>query len=111
MTNHVHLLVTPFQTGQVGSMMQALGRRFVRYVNDRYHRTGTLWEGRYKACPVDSDHYLLRCYRDIELNPVRAGLAATPDLYRWSSYHANALGEHAPLITAHPAYLALDPQP
>lgn len=110
MTNHVHLLVTPSQTGQVGSMMQALGRRFVRYVNDRYHRTGTLWEGRYKACLVDSDHYLLRCYRYIELNPVRAGLVPTPSLYRWSSYHANALGEHAPLITAHSAYLALDPQ-
>jgi REP element-mobilizing transposase RayT len=46
MTNHVHLLVTPMAAGQIGKMMQALGRRYVRYVNDRYHRTGTSWEGR-----------------------------------------------------------------
>lgn len=47
MTNHVHLLMTPSQAGQVARVMQALGRRYDRYVNDRYHRTGTLWEGRY----------------------------------------------------------------
>ncbi|MFZ5656494.1 MAG: transposase [Pseudomonadota bacterium] len=48
MTNHEHLLVTPSAPGQVGHVMHALGRRYVRYVNDRYRRTGTLWEGRYK---------------------------------------------------------------
>lgn len=107
MTNHVHLLVTPSESGQVGAMMQALGRRYVRYVNDRYHRTGTLWEGRYKACPVDSEDYVLRCYRYIELNPVRAAMVATPAEHRWSSHAANALGVHDPLLTPHPAYLAL----
>lgn len=107
MTNHVHLLLTPSETGRVGAMMQALGRRYVRYVNDRYHRTGTLWEGRYKACPVDSDSYLLRCYRYIELNPVRAAMVAAPGDYRWSSNAANALGSFDPLLTPHPAYLAL----
>lgn len=71
-TNHVHLLLTPSGSGPVSAVMQALGRRYARYVNDRYHRTGTLWEGRYKACPVDSETYLLRCDRYIELNPVRA---------------------------------------
>ncbi|WP_332484478.1 transposase [Lysobacter capsici] len=54
MTNHVHLLLTPSQAGQVIAIMQALGRRYVHYVNDRCYRAGTLWEGRYKACPVDS---------------------------------------------------------
>ncbi len=44
MTNHVHLLMTPTGSGQIARLMQALGRRYVRYVNDRYHRTGTLWE-------------------------------------------------------------------
>lgn len=72
MTNHVHLLITPSAQGQVTRVMQSLGRRYVRYVNDRYRRTGTLWEGRYKACLVDSESYLLRCYRYIELNPLRA---------------------------------------
>ncbi len=76
MTNHVHLLLTPARTGCVSTMMQSLGRRYVRYINDRYRRTGTLWEGRFKACPVQSDDHLLRCYRYIELNPVRAGMVS-----------------------------------
>jgi len=107
MTNHVHLLVTPADTGQVGHMMQALGRRYVRYINDRYRRTGTLWEGRYKACPVESDDHLLRCYRYIELNPVRAAMVETAANYRWSSHPANALGQSDPLLSPHSRYLAL----
>jgi putative transposase len=78
MTNHVHLLMTPTGCGQVALIMQALGRRNVRYINDRYHRTGTLWEGRYKSSPVDRDTYLLHCYRYIELNPVRAHMCSDP---------------------------------
>jgi putative transposase len=107
MTNHVHLLLTPTQVGQVGRLMQSLGRRYVRYVNDRYRRTGSLWEGRYKACPVDSESYLLRCHRYIELNPVRAQLAARPGDYRWSSHACNAFGQPDRLVTPHPAYIAL----
>jgi putative transposase len=61
MTNHVHLLVTPGAPGAVGRMMQDLGRRYVRHVNDRYGRTGSLWEGRFKACLVESERYLLAC--------------------------------------------------
>ena len=79
MTNHVHLLMTPGATGSIGRTMQALGRRYVRYVNDRHGRTGTLWEGRYKACLVGTDQYLLRCYRYIEFNPVRAAMVARPE--------------------------------
>lgn len=107
MTNHVHLLVTPEATGQVARLMQSLGRRYVRYVNDRYRRSGTLWEGRYKACLVDSESYLLECYRYIELNPVRAAMVATPEAYRWSSYHANALGRSDPLVRPHSVYQTL----
>ena len=88
-------------------MMQALGRRYVRYINDRYRRTGTLWEGRFKACPVANDNHLLRCYRHIELNPVRAAMVATPADYRWSSHAANAQGQPDPLLTPHSRYLAL----
>lgn len=107
MTNHVHLLVTPEAPGQISRMMQSLGRRYVRYVNDRYRRTGTLWEGRYKASLVDSTSYLLCCYRYIELNPVRAGMVAEPGDYRWSSYRANTLGVRDPVIRAHANYIAL----
>lgn len=107
MTNHVHLLLTPQETGSVARLMQSLGRRYVRYINDRYHRTGTLWEGRYKACPVDGDVYLLRCYRYIELNPVRAAMVPDPADYPWSSYHANATGAYDPLVRTHPFYRRL----
>lgn len=87
MTNHVHMLLTPCEPGSVARLMQSLGRR---YVNDRYHRTGTLWEGRYKACPVDGKVYLLRCHRYIELNPVRAAMVADPAGYPWSRRAAAA---------------------
>jgi len=111
MTNHVHLLLTPSAVGQVASIMQALGRRYVRYINDRYHRTGTLWEGRYKACPVDRECHLLHCYRYIELNPVRARMVGDPGEYRWSSYGANARGLPDRLVTPHPNFQALGTDP
>jgi len=104
MTNYVHLLVTPATTGAISRMMQAVGRRYVGSFNARYRRTGTLWEGRFKAAPVDTDRYLLTCYRDIELNPVRAHMTDDPSTYPWSSYHHNALGQHTPLVTPHVQY-------
>ena len=107
MTNHVHLLVTPAAPGAVARVMQSLGRRYVRYINDRYHRTGTLWEGRYKSCPVEDGDHLLQCYRYIELNPVRAGMVADPGDYPWSGHRRNAFGEHDPLVSPHAGYLAL----
>jgi putative transposase len=107
MTNHVHLLATPSKQGDVGRMMQALGRRYVAYFNGRYRRTGTLWEGRYKSCLVDSEEYVLRCYRYIELNPLRAKMVFAPRDYCWSSYRHNAEGFSNLLITPHAAYLGL----
>ncbi|MDQ2945412.1 MAG: hypothetical protein M3Y27_05630 [Acidobacteriota bacterium] len=87
--------------------MQSLGRRYVRYINDRYRRTGTLWEGRYKSSLVDRETYLLHRYRYIELNPVRARMTVDPLDYPWSSHAHNAFGKDDPLIHPHPAYLAL----
>jgi putative transposase len=107
MTNHVHLLVTPGTAESVPRMMQSLGRRYVRYVNACYGRTGTLWEGRYRAAPIDTEAYFLACSRYIELNPVRAGLAGHPRDYPWSSYRANALGAADALVSPHPIYRGL----
>ena len=111
MTNHVHLLVTPTTTGAISRMMQAVGRRYVGSFNARYRRTGTLWEGRFKAALVDTDRYLLTCYRYIELNPVRAHMTDDPSAYPWSSYHHNALGQHTPPITPHEQYTLLASTP
>jgi putative transposase len=107
MTNHIHVLATPESATSLPRMMQALGRAYVRYFNEAHGRTGTLFEGRYKAAIVDDERYLLSCMRYIELNPVRAGLAGTPADYPWSSFKANALGRFDPLVTPHPVYLGL----
>jgi putative transposase len=107
MTNHVHLLATPRSVGAVGRMMQGVGRNYVRHVNDRLGRTGTLWEGRYRACLVDGDSYALACIRYIELNPVRAGMVGAALDYPWSSCAAHALGQPEALICAHPVLEAL----
>ena len=107
MTNHVHLLVTPQREDAVSKVMQMLGAKYVRYINKAYKRTGTLWEGRYKASLVDSENYLLTCMRYIELNPVRAGMVEVPGEYKWSSYHRNAYGRSDMCITTHPVYDSL----
>lgn len=108
MTNHVHLLLTPQKADSLPRLMQSLGRRYVRYLNHARERTGTLWEGRYRAAPIDSEAYLLACCRYIELNAVRAGMVRHPREHRWSSHRANALGVPDPLVSPHPLYRALD---
>ena len=74
-------------------------------------RTGTLWEGRFKAALVDTDRYLLTCYRYIQLNPVRAHMTDDPCAYPWSSYRLNALCGDTPLITPHGQFTRLAPTP
>jgi putative transposase len=85
-------------------MIQIVGRRYVQYFNRRHHRTGTLWEGRYRSALIDSDQYLFACMRYIELNPMRAGMRSHPRDYAWSSYLANAELVSDPLVTPHPLY-------
>ncbi len=111
MTNHVHLLVGADAPGAVSLMMQAVGRRYVRAFNARHGRTGTLWEGRYKSCLVDSDRYLLACLRYIELNPVRAAMVQWPWEHRWSSVHVHLGLRPTSRITPHSGYLALGHDP
>jgi len=82
MTNHIHLLVSPETAESLPKTMQSLGRRYVQYFNYRYKRTGTLWEGRYRATVIDAEAYQFECMRYIELNPVRAGMVATQRTFR-----------------------------
>jgi len=107
MTNHVHLLITPSTNDGVSKLMQSLGRYYVRYVNQTYNRTGTLWEGRFKSTLVDSEHYFLLVSRYIELNPVAADMVNHPAEYPWSSYHGNAEDKKIALLTPHASYLEL----
>jgi putative transposase len=107
MTNHVHLLLTPRIATACGLLMKGIAQLYAQYINKNYRRSGYLWEGRYKSCLVQSENYVLACYRYIELNPVRAGLAERPDQYPWSSYAANGTGEPSSLIEPHDEYVAL----
>ncbi len=107
MTNHVHLLLSPANTYGASQLLQSLGRYYVRYINATYNRTGTLWEGRFKASMINSEQYLLTVSRYIELNPVRANMIDHPAEYPWSSYHQNALGKKIKLITSHAVYNSL----
>lgn len=111
MDNHVHLLVTPPEAGAVARLMQKLGRRYVGWFNARHRRTGTLWEGRYKACLVDSASYVLQCHRYIDLNPVRARMIDDPAAYLWSSCASHCGTRKDSFITLHPAYSTLAPTP
>ncbi|MBR45854.1 MAG: transposase [Rhodospirillaceae bacterium] len=107
MTNHVHLLLTPRMDSVISELMQKLGRRYVRYFLCRHGRTGTLWEGRYRAALIDSDAYLITCMRYIELNPVRVHLVARPGDYAWSSHGRNAEGVYDRFVGPHSLYRAL----
>ena len=102
MDNHFHLLVTPATNEALPRLMQAVGRRYVRYFNDRTQRTGTLWEGRYRSTLVQSESYLLTCMAYLDLNPVRAGIVQSPSEFPWSS-HGHYIGQRSDkLITPHP---------
>jgi putative transposase len=109
MTNHVHLLLTPSRQDSAASMMKHLGQRYAQYVNRTYRRCGTLWEGRFRSCLMQTEDYVLACYRYIELNPVRAGLVRHARAYRWSSYRANAEGQARSPLEPHAEYLRLGP--
>jgi putative transposase len=87
MPNHFHVLVSPANADGLPLMMQAIGRSYVRYFNDAHHRSGTLWDGRYRSAPIQADPYLLACMVHMDLNPVRAGLVSSPQDYPWSSHH------------------------
>ncbi len=109
--NHVHLLVTPGVAGAASKLMQSLSGRYVQYVNAAHGRSGTLWEGRYRACIVETERYLMTCHRYIELNPVRAGLVRRPADYPWSSFRHNGAGAPSGFVVQHALYRALGASP
>jgi putative transposase len=111
MPNHLHLLVTPSDADGLAQMMQKLGRFYVPWFNNKYQRYGGLFQGRFRTSLVDSDRYFLACSRYVELNPVRAQLAAAPLDYPWSSYAHHAGVRSDPIVTDHALYWALGNTP
>lgn len=111
MDNHLHLLATPEDGQGISLMMQSLGRRYVGWFNHKYGRSGTLWEGRFRAALIESEHYFLACLRYIELNPVRAGMTANAIDFAWSSC-AHHLGKRRDLVVSdHGLFWALGNTP
>ena len=111
MDNHLHLLLTPPTADALSRMMQSLGRRYVGWFNARHQRSGTLWEGRFRAGLIEGERHLLACMRYIELNPVRAGLCTEPAQWPWSSAaHHLGLARNV-LVTEHEMYWLLGNTP
>jgi len=111
MGNHVHLLFTAVREAGAARLMPAIAASYARHLAAAYGHEDPVWEEAYDASPVHARRHLLACMRYIEENPVRAGLAARPGAYPWSSYRANALGEDDALVTPHPHYCSLGRSP
>lgn len=95
-----HVLATPRQDNNgVAIMMQALGRSYVRYFNDAYGRSGTLWDGRYRSTLIEASEHGLTGMIYMDLEPVRMGLVAQAVDYPWSSHAYYAGRRTDPLIT------------
>ena len=107
MTNHVHMLTSAGGADGASLFMKNLAQRYTQYFNRTSQRCGPLWEGRFRSSLVDSERYLLTCYRYIELNPVRAGMVSSPGDYPWSSFHANAACAPSLFLDPHSEYLRL----
>lgn len=107
MSNHLHLLITPDSKAHLATFMKVMAAKYVRYFNAKYKRTGTMWEGRFKSCLVDSEAYLFTLYKYIEMNPIKANMVASLNDYQWSSYAHHALGQEDVLIAEHDLYQAL----
>jgi len=111
MPDHVHLLATPATPAAIGQMIQSLGRRYVRWFNARYARSGTIWNGRYRSSVIEAEQYLLACSRYIEANPVRADLVSDASSYPWSSLRHHLGLAVDPIVTDHASFWALGNTP
>lgn len=98
MTNHVHLILIPEAADGLGLMLRATHMRYAQELNARLGWSGHLWQGRYFSCALDEQHYWL-ALRYVEQNPVRAGLAALPWEYRWSSAAGHCGRRADPILT------------
>ena len=110
MPNHVHLLMTPQNVDSLAKTMQSLGRRYAQYFNQQHHRSGTIWEGRYRSSLIDPD-YFLRCQRYIELNPVRTGFESSPQDSTWTSFASHIGGNAEPWLVDHQHFWSLGNTP
>jgi putative transposase len=96
MGNHYHLVVHTRQ-GQLSRLMRHINGVYTQTYNRQHHKTGHLFQGRFKAILVDGDAYLMEVCRYVDLNPVRARMVRHPSDWKWSSYAAHTGREIAPV--------------
>ncbi|MBC3871074.1 transposase [Undibacterium oligocarboniphilum] len=111
MPEHLHLLVTPEDAEGLSKLLQWLGRYYVPYFNRKYRRSGSLWQGRYKATVLEAQAFFLPCSLYVESHPLRAGLVADLLDYPWSSYQHHIGLRADPLVSDHPIFWALGNTP
>jgi putative transposase len=102
----LQLLLTPESDTGLSAAMQALGRRYVAAFNRRHGRTGTLWEGRYRATVVQPQRHFMALLTLVEWQPQRMGLAASALEWPWSSADHHLGRRRDPLVTDHPLFWA-----
>jgi len=98
MPNHFHLVLWPQQDGDMSRWMQWILTTHVRWHHSRYGTSGRIWQGRFKAFPIQQDEHLLRVMRYVERNPLRAGLVASAEEWPWSSLYSQVEGTDSQLL-------------
>lgn len=93
--NHAHLVI---DTPLLSKAMQGVNLSYVLYFKKRYKQIGHFWQDRFKSIPIQRDQYLINVISYIENNPVRAGIVARPEDWKWSSYRARVLGKNSELL-------------
>jgi putative transposase len=111
MPDHFHLVLTPAAADAMSRAMQSLGRRYVRWFNQRHGRAGPLWEGRFRATVLEPERYLIDSMRYVECNPVRAHLVSDATTYPWSSMQHHLGLRVDPLVVDHAQFWALGNTP
>jgi len=99
MPNHVHVVAIPAHESSLAKLFGVAHHRYACRVNSKHDWTGHLWQERFYSFAMDEVHFLA-AVRYVELNPVRAGLCARPDEWKWSSIHTHLGAASDPLVTS-----------
>jgi putative transposase len=108
MPTHFHLVLWPFNDGDLGRWMHWLMTCHVRRYHTHYHTSGHIWQGRFKAFPIQQDSHYLTVLRYVEYNPVRASLVKRAEDWPWSSLCAWEHHLPHPLLSNGPVDRPLD---
>lgn len=108
MPNHFHLVLRPYQDGELSRWMQWLMTSHVRRHHRRYETDGRIWQGRFKAFPIQKDDHLITVIRYVERNALRSNLVKRAEDWRWGSLYYRVNGDICPFLASMPVALKDD---